>query len=131
MELYIYLAIAILILAILIYFFLRARALKGRKWQSIRLREFKEIKKVTADGDHDFDKYFNFPYQANKKELRAFCIDFKKWLKSEEFFCLFDFQIAEMPNGLELHLKYKGKQNLRTLVVVNKDDLTVNVIFNF
>lgn len=131
MKLFIYILIAVIVLAVIIFFILRSRALKGRKWQSIRLRDFKEIKRITVDGEHDFKKFFSFPYGANKKALQEFCKDFKKWLKSEEFFCQFDFQIAEFPDDLELHLKYRGKQNLRTLIVVNKDDLTVNVIFNF
>lgn len=131
MELYIYIGIAVIILVFVIFFILRSRALKGRKWQSIRLREFKEIKRITADGEHDFKKFFTFPYPSNKKDLHRFCHDFKKWLKSEEFFCQCDFQVAELPTGEELHLKYKGKQNLRTVIVVNNDDLTVNVIFNF
>lgn len=131
MEPYIYIIVAVIILAVVIFFILRSRALKNHKWQTIRLREFKEVKRITADGDHDFKKFFKFPYQANKKELTSFCHDFKKWLKSEEFFCQFDFQIAEFPTGLELHLKYRGKQNLRTIIIVNNDDLSVNVIFNF
>ena len=131
MELYVIIIVALILLAILVYFILRQKALKGKKWQSIRLREFKAIKKLTADGEHNFDKHFSFPYKANKKDLEKFCKDFRKWLKSEEFFCEFKYHIMDTPNGIEMQLRYKGKQHLRTLVIVNNDDLTVNVIFNF